>query len=549
MAGETENTLGSKTEARIFVPESAVRSMAGKKVGRVSWNWHDTWQEEHKHSFVVAKMAKADLLNEVYKSLQDAMKNGTPCAEWKKKILPKLEGRWIGKTIGELWDELPEEEKANRIPPSEKEREKVISPRRLDTIYRTNMHIAYMAGRYENQMASAEYLPYWRYRTVGDSRVRDSHRVLNNKVFKYDDPFWRTHYPPNGWGCRCEVSSLDEEEVKELGLTISSSEGHARTSADEVTGKPVFTYEFDGKTVRTAPGWNYNPADSLKASIEQAKAKAEAMPPKIGKKLADDADKVNKPQNPEKTKLKKIKIDKEPKILSPDEYKAWLDRQLPLVDNIHDLEKQIWDLNDDKEIHNKKQELNAQKDEIGQEIAKSGQVAAITKLPNVIIITRNSIIEKVNQKAAKYGSHKRLESLSTTTLYIDIFSGAHHSIRKDKSQPNYEALRNLHEYIKRALTSKENYEGVFYEYNENDYTSVHDGDIIFVVADRKIDKTEYDKFLLTKIIVKEHKRKLWVKTIQRITNHDFDGKEKGKSWVRIKLDKEQVDGQPPPSYP
>lgn len=44
-----------------------------------------------------------------------------------------------------------------------------------------------------------------RYSTVGDSRVRDEHRILNGITLPKKHPFWNTHYPPNGFKCRCDV--------------------------------------------------------------------------------------------------------------------------------------------------------------------------------------------------------------------------------------------------------------------------------------------------------------------------------------------------------
>lgn len=47
-----------------------------------------------------------------------------------------------------------------------------------------------------------------RYDTVGDARVRDAHKALNGTTLPVSHPFWNTHYPPNGWKCRCDVVRL-----------------------------------------------------------------------------------------------------------------------------------------------------------------------------------------------------------------------------------------------------------------------------------------------------------------------------------------------------
>lgn len=44
-----------------------------------------------------------------------------------------------------------------------------------------------------------------RYVTVGDQRVRGSHRTMDRVRKPKKDSFWNTHYPPNGWNCRCDV--------------------------------------------------------------------------------------------------------------------------------------------------------------------------------------------------------------------------------------------------------------------------------------------------------------------------------------------------------
>ncbi|MGG7387345.1 phage minor head protein, partial [Escherichia coli] len=94
-------------------------------------------------------------------------------------------------------------------------------PRRLATIYNVNTRTAYGAGRYAQMMNTADLYPYWQYVAVMDGRTRPEHARLHNMVFRYDDIFWQTHYPPNGWNCRCRVRALSAARMKELGLQVS----------------------------------------------------------------------------------------------------------------------------------------------------------------------------------------------------------------------------------------------------------------------------------------------------------------------------------------
>lgn len=55
-----------------------------------------------------------------------------------------------------------------------------------------------------------DVLPYLKYRTAGDGRVRDEHKNLNGVIKLVDDKFWDVYYPPNGWNCRCSVQQLED---------------------------------------------------------------------------------------------------------------------------------------------------------------------------------------------------------------------------------------------------------------------------------------------------------------------------------------------------
>ena len=78
---------------------------------------------------------------------------------------------------------------------------------------------AYAVARHQEQMSTIDVLPYWKYVTVGDNRVRAGHAALDGKVLRADDDWWKTHYPPWDWGCRCIVESLSERQAKREGIS------------------------------------------------------------------------------------------------------------------------------------------------------------------------------------------------------------------------------------------------------------------------------------------------------------------------------------------
>lgn len=75
-----------------------------------------------------------------------------------------------------------------------------------------NVH--HLAAEYNHAVASAQMGANWKrldldgdgkYATAGDDRVRDAHKVLDGIIAPWKSDFWKTHYPPNDWGCRCDA--------------------------------------------------------------------------------------------------------------------------------------------------------------------------------------------------------------------------------------------------------------------------------------------------------------------------------------------------------
>jgi SPP1 gp7 family putative phage head morphogenesis protein len=150
------------------------------------------------------------------------------------------------------------------------------TPSRLQTIYRTNMQTAYAAGQWDAIEQQADLAPFLLYDAVDDFRTRPEHAAWDGTVLPVTDPWWQTHYPPNGWNCRCSVIQLDADEVAELGLAP------ARKAPKDGT------YAWDnprtGKRQRIPkgidPGWNVNSGEARSRALRDqvdSKLKGYAM--------------------------------------------------------------------------------------------------------------------------------------------------------------------------------------------------------------------------------------------------------------------------------
>jgi len=78
----------------------------------------------------------------------------------------------------------------------------------IEAIFRTQTQMAYSAGNWNatrNDPEIDEILWGYKYVTVGDDRVRESHALIDGVTLKKDDEFWNRNFPPNGWNCRCQA--------------------------------------------------------------------------------------------------------------------------------------------------------------------------------------------------------------------------------------------------------------------------------------------------------------------------------------------------------
>ncbi len=53
-----------------------------------------------------------------------------------------------------------------------------------------------------------------------DKNTRPEHAALNGLIRRWDDPFWKEWYPPNGFKCRCTVRSLSRAYLEAHNINV-----------------------------------------------------------------------------------------------------------------------------------------------------------------------------------------------------------------------------------------------------------------------------------------------------------------------------------------
>ena len=84
----------------------------------------------------------------------------------------------------------------------------------LQAEYQTAKRSSQAARQWQGFEENVDLFPNLIYRTVGDERVRDDHDALDNIIKPLNDKFWDSHYPPNGFRCRCSVQQTDKAVTK-----------------------------------------------------------------------------------------------------------------------------------------------------------------------------------------------------------------------------------------------------------------------------------------------------------------------------------------------
>ncbi|MCD7926653.1 MAG: phage head morphogenesis protein [Bacteroides sp.] len=123
----------------------------------------------------------------------------------------------------------------------------------LKAVYNFAQSSARMAAKWQrfwNDEDRERYL--LQYRTMGDKRVRDSHRLMHNITLPITSKFWDWYFPPNGWNCRCNVVQVRRGKYAESNKHEAMNLGSQATA-----GKHQEMFRFNpGKRMTTFPAYN-----------------------------------------------------------------------------------------------------------------------------------------------------------------------------------------------------------------------------------------------------------------------------------------------------
>jgi SPP1 gp7 family putative phage head morphogenesis protein len=171
--------------------EQAIRHFR-RRVPMTDPEFRSLLEAETERAFWVAGVTEGSVVQDVFDSLERAIRDGTTIDDFKADVGASLAESWEGEDAA-----------------------------RLETVFRTNLMSSYNGGRHEafSDPEVREARPYLRFDAVGDSRTSDICEALDGKVLPADDPFWNRHTPPLHHNCRSVLTPLDPDEAHDEGIS------------------------------------------------------------------------------------------------------------------------------------------------------------------------------------------------------------------------------------------------------------------------------------------------------------------------------------------
>ena len=287
------------------LPNTAAAAFFARKLNLPSNEWSDLWREAHDKAFTVAGTLNDSgqkALEQIREAVRAAIEDGETIEEFKKRF-----DDIVAKTG---WDYRGGRNFRTRA------------------IFETNLRTSWAAGRFAQMDEIKSERPFWQYRHGGSAQPRPEHLAWDGLILHADHPWWRTHYPPNGFGCTCHVVTLDAEGVNRAwkkaggqgnapelsanspGIVLARGQKGEKSKPRLWTPpdpeKDLVEVKVKGRGVVQVPrgidpGWDYVPG---KAALEAAKAQKAAQKAQEVKAEAKAEAKTEAPQTAQKAAFK-----------------------------------------------------------------------------------------------------------------------------------------------------------------------------------------------------------------------------------------------------
>lgn len=187
-------------------PEQALSYLRDRGQITQTWSWADLRADEHAHQFTISRLASVDLLQQMRELIVSSVDGQLSRTDFLRDAKAALASKgW--------WGEITTIDAATG-----REVTTTFNPSRLKMIYDVNVRQAHAVAQWQRIEDSRESHPYLRYITKDDLRVREQHRAWHHLTLPVGHPFWRAHFPPNGYRCRCRVTQVSQRDF-DRGLT------------------------------------------------------------------------------------------------------------------------------------------------------------------------------------------------------------------------------------------------------------------------------------------------------------------------------------------
>ena len=210
---ERGEEIWNRAESRIK-DDAAAKILSDKIVYRPIKNQgRELTAEGHAVAFTLARISHKETIEAAKRACEKAAAQGMDFGDFKRDFLKLMseDGNWTF-VSGEGGQPTL-----------------MISESRARIIYDTNMRSSMAAAKEMRSEALSEFFPFWQYlESVSDDK-RPEHLKFVGLCLPKTHGFWRAHYPPNGYQCKCSVRDISKREFKRL-----KGDGKIRDQVDDL---------------------------------------------------------------------------------------------------------------------------------------------------------------------------------------------------------------------------------------------------------------------------------------------------------------------------